>query len=168
MGLVEMTKESMWDSNTVKAIAAIASILTIIVSVLTILDYFGKIDLRTPISNFFGLKVSILSILIASILLVLIVSLVFWFSKRRKVSNILDFEDGRVIARLCAVPRTTEFLKQQYSIWDSQNRSWVGGYGFDDYMKRLEKQKFLTYNSKNGTWTITQKAIEYIVKYHGH
>jgi predicted transcriptional regulator len=41
----------------------------------------------------------------------------------------------------------------------------AGGYDFNDYMKRLEKQGYLKY--RNGKWEATDKALDYIEKYHG-
>lgn len=79
---------------------------------------------------------------------------------------ILDLNYGRKIALLCQAPRTTEFLRQQYDYWKSQSSvAVIGGYEFDDYMKRLEKESFLVY--VNGKWQVTTKALEHISKYHG-
>lgn len=86
--------------------------------------------------------------------------------KSESNSNVLDLIDGRRIAILCQTPRPTEFLRQQYNYWQSQS-DWVvlGGYGFDDYMKRLEKEGFLKY--QGGAWAVSKEALDYIAKYHG-
>lgn len=81
-------------------------------------------------------------------------------------SNILDLDYGRQIAILCQTPRTTDYLRGKYEEWESRSRAiLIGGYGFDDYMKRLEKQGYLKY--RNGKWEVTDKALGYIEKYHG-
>ena len=84
---------------------------------------------------------------------------------RRKIT-ILDLPYGRKIALLCGVPRTTDYLRIQYDHWISQSRVAVfGGYGFNDYMRRLENEGHLKY--ENGSWTVSQNALDYIRKYHG-
>jgi hypothetical protein len=61
---------------------------------------------------------------------------------------------------------TTEYLRQKYEEWESRSKvAILGGYGFDDYMKRLEKQGYLKY--RNEKWEVTDKALDYIGKYHG-
>ncbi|MCW4008180.1 MAG: hypothetical protein NWF09_05790 [Candidatus Bathyarchaeota archaeon] len=159
-----MPKKSMWDSRLWKIVLAIGTILGIIVSLLTIFDALGKVAFWATLNNFLTSSVSVYVVLV---LLPVIVILIYSVGRiRKRESCILDFEDARHIAILCQTPRTTDFLRQQYDYWQRQSRVVVlGGYGFDDYMKRLEKQDFLKY--QNGTWQVTQKALDYIAKYHG-
>jgi hypothetical protein len=94
-----------------------------------------------------------------------IVALTFAFSLRsRERKNILDFEYGRRIAELCRTPSTTEYLRSKYEEWRSGIIAFPS-YHFEDYMKQLERQGYLKY--RNGKWVVTDKAIEYIEKYHG-
>jgi hypothetical protein len=161
-----MTKESVWDSNAWKTVIALSIILGIIVSILGILDWLGKIDIKTPITSFFNSEISILNLSIAVIAIIALVIVTVCLLKKRKRGCILDDDrDARRIAILCQTPRTTAYLRQQYNYWQSQYQ--FGSGGFDDVMKTLEKQRFLTFNKPNGTWQVTQKALDYIAKYHG-
>jgi hypothetical protein len=81
-------------------------------------------------------------------------------------SNILDLDYGRWLAELCETPRTTDYLRGKYEEWKSRSRvAVIGGYDFEDYMKQLEKQGYLIY--QNEKWHVTDKALDYIDKYHG-
>ena len=161
-----MGKKPFWESPTWQIIVAISVILGIPASIIAILSLLGKINLL-PLYNFLTRDsfyiISFLTVIIAAII---VVSLLLRSKKHEEC--ILDFQDARRIAILCQTPRTTDFLRQQFEYWQRQS-DWVfiGGYGFDDYMKRLEKQDFLKYNSQNGTWRVTQEALDYIAKYHG-
>ncbi|MCL5877971.1 MAG: hypothetical protein M1540_09195 [Candidatus Bathyarchaeota archaeon] len=169
-----MTKElKWWESDAVKAIEVIAAIVGIL-SALGVLQYFGTIDLWTPISAFLATNILLILVLIIIILIVILTYILVrvkmhsnLIKKESHSECILDLKDAKRIAILCQTPRTTEFLRQQYDYWQSQSSVLVlGGYGFDNYMKDLEKQGFLEYN-QNGTWKTTQTALAYITKYHG-
>ncbi len=41
----------------------------------------------------------------------------------------------------------------------------LGGYSFDDYMKRLEAEGYIEYIDNE--WLVTQEALNFIRKYHG-
>jgi len=102
------------------------------------------------------------------LLLFSIVAFIFaFFLRSRKRMNILDLDYARRIAFLCQTPRTTDYLRRKYEEWESQSGIIVmGGYTFDRYMKRLEKQGYLKY--LDGKWEVTDKALDYIEKYHGY
>ena len=169
-----MTKKSIWESQTWQIVVAIGVIVGIIASILTILEFLGKINLPKPWANFMDEKISafyFLGVIIFS-LLGIILGVYFALRNRKpelsKPNSILDDIDARRIAILCQTPRTTDFLRQQYQYWQGQ-RDWVvlGGYGFDDFMKLLEKEGYLTYDNQNKSWRVSTDAIEYIRKYHG-
>lgn len=48
--------------------------------------------------------------------------------------------------------------------WKNKDRHY-GGHGIDGYLKRLETEGYLKY--LDGEWEVTDKALEYIEKYHG-
>jgi len=91
-----------------------------------------------------------------------IIALTLAFSLRsRERKNILDFEYGRRIVELCQAPKTTEYLRNKYEEWTSGIIA-IGGYKFEDYIKRLEKQGYLKYRDEK--WEATDKALNYIKK----
>jgi len=155
-----MSKKSVWQKSIWRAIIGLSAILTIIASILQISGTINVWNLFV----FFSTSIPLYYAILFVIALIIISYSAIKFRKRHK--NILDFHDARKIALLCQEPRTTDFLRQQYDYWQSQS-TWVfiGGYGFDDYMKRLEKEGYLNY--VNGKWQVTTKALEYISKYHG-
>ena len=161
-----MNKKSKWQFVW-KIIGILSGILTIIASVLQIfglVDFYGLLLL--PLYTFLITEIPIYY----TVLFVATCVLLYYFVRRlrnRYGSRILDFSDARKIALLCQTPRNTEFLREQYDYWQRQSTVFIaGGYGFDDYMKRLEKESFLEYS--NGKWQVTTKALEYIRKYHGN
>jgi hypothetical protein len=78
--------------------------------------------------------------------------------------NILDDDNVRYIAVLCKTPQTPEFLKQKYQEF-RQRHGIRYGYSFKDCVKELEDRELLMF--QDGKWTVTQEALDYIVKYHG-
>lgn len=151
-------KKSRWYESLWKLISVLAVIFGLIASALQI---FGAVDfwgaLIIPLCDFLTSSVPVY-ILVVSLILVVIV---LRFKGSRE--NILDFEDARRIALLCQTPRTTEYLRQQYKYWKRGVVN-MGEYYFHDYMKKLERQGYLKY--VDGKWEVTQKALEYIKKYH--
>lgn len=153
----------------VKSIWGFIGVASVILGLIaSILQISGAIDfwslLILPTYTFLVTNIPFYYAVLFIILCLSIYSIIRYLRKPK--SCILDLEDGRKIAILCQTPRTTEFLRQQYDYWESQSSVvFLGGYGFDDYMKRLEKQGFLEYI--NGKWQVTTKALEYIAKYHG-
>jgi len=162
-----MSKKSVW--QTVKSVWKAIVGLSVILSIASfVLQVWGIIDfwrlLVLPLYVFFTTKIPIYYVVLFVAICIVIYSVTRTAKKPK--SCILDFTDGRKIALVCQTPRTTDFLRQQYDYWKSQERGiFIGGYGFDDYMKRLEKEGFLKYI--DGTWQVTTKALEYVKKYHG-
>jgi len=154
-----MSKQSVWQKSW-KIIAGLSIILGLITSILQI---SGAIDLR----NLFVFLSASVPLYYVILLLVLLMVVIYIAERiRKRWTSILDLSYGRKIASLCYKPRTTEFLKQQYDYWESQRSGIViGGYSFDDYLKKMEKEGYLTYSY--GKWEVTAKALEYILKYHG-
>jgi hypothetical protein len=161
-----MSKPKKLQSNAWKIIVGLSAVVGLIASLLQI---FGAVDfwnlLFTPLYNLLVSSVPAYQVVLI-IVAVSILSLAVLRFKRHR-SNILDLEDARRIALLCQTPQTTEYLRQQYDYWQSQSHVVViGGYNFDDYIKQLENQGYLKY--QNGKWEATQKALDYIKKYHGN
>lgn len=165
-----MPKKSIWDSNVVKAIAAIAALVTIIGF---ILQYFGTFDvwkiLIVPIVNFFNISVPLFSIPLAFLIVVGGFLLILYIDEKLRPSSasstvndpfyradFLDKEFARYMAVLCKTPRTPDFLKQEYNKYYSN---------YDYCLKELEDSGLVKF--QNGKWEITQKALDYIAKYHG-
>ena len=159
-----MPKKSKWQSNLWKTVVALSIIFALIASVLQIFEIIDLRSLILPLSSFLTSSVSLYYVvLFVAVLVILVYSLIKLKGHR---GNILDSEYGRHIAILCQTPRTTEYLRQKYEEWESGSKVIVvGGYGFDDYMKLLEKQGYLKY--RNEKWEVTDKALDYIDKYHG-
>ena len=162
-----MGEKSVW--QTVKSVWKAIVGLSVILSIITaFLQLSGTVNLWNslvlPLYDFLVANIPIYYAILFILACIVIYSAIS-YGKRRK-SCILDLEDGRKIAILCQTPRTTDFLRQQYDYWQRQSGVVVlGGYGFDDYIKRLEKEGFLQY--VDGKWQVTTKALEYIKKYHG-
>jgi len=76
-------------------------------------------------------------------------------------AEILDDKCARYMALLRRTPRTAEFLKSKYNECLEQ----YGGYSFEYCLKELENRELLRYQNKK--WVVTQKASDYIAKYHG-
>jgi cell division protein FtsW (lipid II flippase) len=168
-----MPKKSIWESNFWKTVIAISVIFTIIASFLTILQLLGTVDvynlLLLPIINFFTIPIPLYSVPLAFlIVLVILLILAYTSSGSATISNpfyraeVLDKECARYIALLCRIPRTTDFLKKNYQ--EVLNR--YGGYVFEDCLKILEERGLVIF--QNGKWEVTQKALDYIAKYHGN
>jgi len=154
--------------KSIKSIWGVIVVLSVILGIISsVLQISGTVDfwslLVLPLYAFFITEIRIYYAILFVIACIIIYSVI---KHRKRKSCILDFNDARKIALLCQTPKTTDFLRQHYDHWESQT-SWVfiGGYGFDDFMKRLEKESFLEY--VNGKWHVTTKALEYISKYHG-
>jgi hypothetical protein len=157
-----MPKKSKWYESVWKVIGVLAVIFGLIASALQIfgaIDFLGLVIL--PLYTFLTSSVSIYHVILLLVVLAISTYSVIRFRGR---SNILDFSYGRWLAELCQTPRTTDYLRNKYEDWESQS-TFAGGSGFDDYMKRLEKQGYLKY--RNGKWEVTDKALDYIEKYHG-
>jgi hypothetical protein len=160
-----MPKKPKWYESMWKVIGALAIIFSLIASMLQV---FGAVDfwslLALPLYNLFVSSVSFFYVVLIIVVILMVSYSLIWFREHR--SNILDFDYGRRIAILCQTPRTTDYLREKYEEWKSRSGAIViGGYTFDDYMKRLEKQSYLRY--RNGKWDVTDKALDYIEKYHG-
>ena len=167
-----MSKKSIWDSNFWKTVIAISVILTIIASFLTVLQFLGKGDfyniLLQPIINFLTFPVPLYSIPLAFLVVLAIILIVAYASTGNvTVSNpfdhaeVLDDKSARYTALLCRTPQTTEFLEKDYTRFLER----YGGYKFEDCLKILEERGLLMF--QNGKWEVTQKALDYIAKYHG-
>ncbi|MGD0995407.1 MAG: hypothetical protein ABR909_07785 [Candidatus Bathyarchaeia archaeon] len=172
---------SRWDSDFWKAIAALSAILVIIVSLLTILQWFGRVDVYTllilPIIKFFNLSVPVYSIPLAFLVVVGGFLMILYIDDKlhpRPTSNnisnplagadILDTECYRYVAHLGKTPQTADFLKEKYQEFrDRYGLS--GGYSSEELLKELEERDLLVF--QNGKWEVTQKALAYIAKYHG-
>jgi hypothetical protein len=165
-----MPKRSRWQNLSLiwKAIVAVSIIIGIPASVATILQVLGAADiwrlLILPLYNFFTLSVSIYYVVLVIIALVILSYLLVRF--RILGSNVLDTDYGRQIAILCQTPRTTDYLRGKYEDWKSQSPViLVRAPHFNDYIKQLENQGYLKY--RDGKWEVTDKALDYIEKYHG-
>jgi len=158
-----MPKKPKWYTNVWKVIGVLSVIFGLIASALQI---FGAIDfwglLILPLYTFLTSSVSIYYVVLLIVVLVTLSYSVIRLRGHRR--NVLDWDYGRWLAELCDTPRTTDYLRGKYEEWEGRS-SYVGGMGFDDYMKRLEKQGYLKY--RNGKWEVTNKALGYIEKYHG-
>lgn len=158
-------EKSKLQTNVWRIIVGLSVVVGLVASLLQI---FGAVDLwDILIIPLYKLLTSSIPVYQAVLIIVIVGILCFVVLKFRiQRSNILDFENARRIAMLCQTPRTTDYLRQQYNYWQSQsNVVVIGRYGFDDYIKRLEKQGYLKY--RNGKWEVTQEALDYIKKYHG-
>jgi len=145
-----MPKKSKWQSNVWKTIIGLSVVIGLIASALQI---FGAVDfwslLILPIYTFL---VSSVSVYYVVLFIVVFITVAYFMVRLRGYGKcILDSAYPRQIAMLCQTPRTTEYLREKYEEWESQS-SWVvlGGYNFDDYMKRLEKKVFLNIVMENG------------------
>jgi hypothetical protein len=160
-----MPKKPKWYNSVWKIIVVLSVLFGLLASALQV---FGAVDfwnlLIVPLYILLTSSVSAYYVVLLIIVIAILAIVVLRFRGYRK--NILDFRYGRWIAELCQTPRTTDYLRGKYEEWESRSRSVVmGGYSFDDYMKRLEKQGYLKY--RNGKWEVTDKALDYIEKYHG-
>jgi hypothetical protein len=159
-----MPKKSKWYESAWKVIGVLAVIFGLIASALQI---FGAIDfwglLILPLYTFFTSSVSIYYVVL--LIVVLVILSYFAIRLRGHRRNVLDWDYGRWLAELCETPRTTDYLRGKYEEWERGSHFIGLGMGFDDYMKRLEKQGYLKY--RNGKWEVTNKALDYIEKYHG-
>lgn len=167
--MARMPKKSIWDSHFWKSVIAIGTILGIISSALQI---SGKVDfwnsLILPIVNFFMIPVPLYSIPLAFlVVLAIILGLAYASSGSATITNpfdraeVLDNDSVRYLALLCRTLQTTESLRKNY--WTFVNQG--GGYKFEDGLKTLEERDLVIF--QNGKWEITQKALDYIAKYHG-
>lgn len=154
-----MPKKLKWHESVWKVIGVLAVIFGLIASVLQV---FGAVDFWNPLYNFFTLSVPIYY----SAVFILGVFVVFFLLVSRSYeSNILDKEFARHIAILCQTPRTTDYLRRKVEEWKNQG-GYHGVYNINDYLKRLENQGYLRY--LNEGWEVTDKALDYIEKYHGY
>jgi len=167
-----MSKRSKWQSLSLawKIIAGLSVIFGLVVSIVTLLQWLGAVDFWHPLYDFLTSSVSIYYVVLFVVITVILSYGLFGFKRSKngieRRSNILDLDYARRIAILCQTPRTTEYLRQKYEEWESRSRAIVlGGYNFNDYMKQLEKQGYLTYY--NDKWRVTDEALDYIEKYHG-
>jgi len=171
-----MPKKSIWESNFWKTVIAISVILTIIASFLTILQLLGTVDvynlLILPIINFFTIPIPLYSVPLA-FLIVLAILLVLAYASGSNIvtisnplarADILDDDCVRYVAVLCQTPRTADFLKQKYQEF-RERLGYRGGYSSDELLKELEDRGLLVF--QNEKWQVTQKALDYIAKYHG-
>jgi hypothetical protein len=70
----------------------------------------------------------------------------------------------RRMTLLCQTPQTTDFLRQMYQEF-RQMFHISGGYSFEDCLKQLEHRGLIIFHG--GKWYVTNKALDYIAKYHG-
>ena len=168
-----MPKRSIWDSQVLKIVGLVSTILGIISYLLQIsgtVDFWNS--LIVPIANFFTIPIPLYSIPLA-FLVVLAILLILAYkggSNTVTISNplaraeILDSEYVRYVALLCRTPQTTDFLKQKYG--EFRVRFGISrGYSFEDCLKELEERELVIFQDRK--WTVTQKALDYIAKYHG-
>jgi hypothetical protein len=167
-----LIQKSIWESSLVKALGVIATLLTIA----TFFLQFGK-DIWTPLSQIFPSDVPFYVALVTLgvfVLLIVVILRVRTFaasgvSARISVggkTNILDLPFARTIVIECQRPQSTANLRNHYEYWRKTQRTIVvGSYGFNDYIERLEKEKYIVY--KNGKWRASEEALDYIEKYHG-
>lgn len=164
-----MTKQRPFWDNITKG----NNLFSLIASIIAILTYFGSSEARNYVNRLFTIaRLSTLNSILALCILALILYLLFKRPRKRggiAKSNILDLDDARKIVAQCQTPKTTEELRRNYDYSQSQSR-WVvlGGYNFNDYIQRLEEEGCLIHNPNNSKWSATEKAIEYIRKYHGY
>lgn len=161
-----MSKESKWQFVTsVWGVIVIVSVILGVIS--SILQISGTVDLWgilvLALISFLTYSVPIYSVIlfIGAVILALFLLLLSFGSYG---SNILDDEYGRHLAILCQEARTTEYLRQKLKNWLRRD-GLSGGYSIDDYLKLLENQGYLEY--LNGRWEVTDKALDYVEKYHG-
>jgi hypothetical protein len=163
--MINMAKTQSVLRRSWKIIGGFVTLLTIVLYLAQINEYIDLNQLLLPLYNFL-----INSIPVYYLFLILFIFIILFYLikliKKGQPSNILDSIYGRRVAILCQTPKTTQQLREDYENWKSQS-SWIffGGYAFDDYMKDLEKQGYIKYVNKE--WKVTQKALEYIRKYHG-
>jgi hypothetical protein len=173
-----MPKKSIWDSSIVKAIAALAALVTVVGFVL---QYFGKVDfwnnLFVPVINFFNFPVPLYSIPLAFLVVIGGFLLVLYIDDKlhptpasSNIPNplagaeVLDNPLARGMAILCKTPRTPDFLKQKYrELWSELGI--LRAVSCEDCLKDMEDRGLIVF--QNGTWEATQKALDYIAKYHG-
>jgi signal transduction histidine kinase len=171
-----MPKKSIWESNFWKTVIAISVILTILSSSLAILNYLQILDVYNlvllPIINFFTTPIPLYSVPLTIIILLMVLLILAYRSgsNKSKISDplagaeILDEFEMRFIALLCRTPQTLDFLKQKYvelenQIFPQRLRR------FEYCLKELEDRGLLIF--RNEKWEVTQKALDYIKKYHG-
>jgi len=156
-----MPKKSRWDSDFWKAVKALSVVLTIIVSILTILQFGVQVNVYTLIANFFTIPIPLYSV---PLTLIVILIVLLALGQIGYEGNILDHDYSRELAIECDTPRTTDYLHRKFDGW--HNRDYLsGGRSFKECMKLLENQGYLKY--RNEQWEVTQKALDYIDKYHG-
>lgn len=168
-----MPNKSIWDSRVWKFVVAIGIVLGILSSWLQIsgkVDFWGYLIL--PIVNFFIFPVPLYSIPLAFIVVIVILLVIGSAGGSKTITSynmfdkadILDHEEVRYIAVLCKTPRTTDFLSQKYQEFRQSNDIHFQ-YSFEDCLKQLEHRELLVF--QNQQWVVTQKALDYIAKYHG-
>ncbi|MGD6807236.1 MAG: hypothetical protein ACQCN4_09800 [Candidatus Bathyarchaeia archaeon] len=159
-----MSKKPTSISELLKATIAI---LGGVASILTILQFFGIVNLPEPIVEFFTRQISLgISFLLMAATALLTYLLLDAWEDKPQGKSILDYSMGRKLARTCQQPITTESLKERYLYYRKQRRLWFPRrYNFNDYLKDLEMQGYLSY--ERNLWRVTDKALEYITKYHG-
>jgi hypothetical protein len=154
-----MPKKPKWYESVWKVIGVLAVIFGLIASALQI---FGTVNFWNPLYDFFTLSVPIYyfaALILGAFVVLLLLALTGSYE-----GNILDDEYGRHLAILCQDPRTTDYLRRKLEGW--KNRDGISGrYGINGYLKRLENEKYLEYS--NEEWKVTDKALDYIDKYHG-
>jgi len=132
--------------------------------VASVLQIVGTVDfwslLILPLNSILSSSISVYYVVL--FIVVLIILSYSFIKLRGRRENILDHLYGRRIAILCQTPRTTQYLRQRFEEW---NRGVIGGYGFENYIKDLEKQGYLIY--RNEKWETTDKALDYLEKYSG-
>lgn len=166
-----MPNKSIWESQIWKIVVAMGIILGILSSVL---QMSGKVDfwnsLIMPIVNFFTIPVPLYSIPLAFlVVLAILLVLAYTFGSNTVTispivrADILDDDCVRYAVVLCKTPRTADFLKQKYEEF-RERLGYSGGYSSDELLKKLEDRGLLVF--QNGKWEVTQKALDYIAKYH--
>jgi hypothetical protein len=157
--------------NVIKSLWKIFVVFFVILGGLASLQTIGLSDDLLNILNSAWMYFISIEIPLYSFFLFAIVFFIGFYSLRKfwvrhKEGSILDLPKARRVVLLCQTPQTTAFLRSDYE--EQERRSSVvvlGGYNFDDYMKRLEKEGYLVY--KEGKWHSTPKALDVIVRYHG-
>jgi hypothetical protein len=154
----------------VVAIGVISTIGSFVLQISGLVDFWNY--LIVPIVSFFTMPIPLYSIPLA--LLVVLAILIFFARTGSSVTitpsnpldraEILDSECMRYVALLCQTPQTADFLKQKYqeSFHPILN---PGVVTFEYCLKELEERELIIF--QDGKWTVTQKALAYIAKYHG-
>jgi len=156
----------------VAAIGIISTIGSFVLQICGLIDLWNY--LIVPMGNFLTIPIPLYSIPLA-LLVVLAILLVLARtgdsntitpSNPLDQAEILDSKCTRYVALLCRTPQTIDSLRQKYEEFlYHQGAGRVFHYSFEDCLKDLEERELVIF--QDGKWTVTQKALDYIAKFHG-